>query len=108
MSEYATNLNSDHNVVHMIPVYRSKLKKSKPEKKLIRLWANESIQQLKACFDWTNWDIFEEGSLDERTTVLNDYINFCVELVIPTKEVKVYPNNKPYVTNNIKKVINLR
>lgn len=101
-------LNSDHNVVHMIPVYRTKLKKSKPEKKLIRLWSNKSIQQLKACFDWTNWDIFQEGSLDERTTVLNDYINFCVELVIPTKEIKVYPNNKPYVTKDIKEVINLR
>lgn len=35
-------------------------------------------------------------------------INFCVELVIPTKEIKVYPNNKPYVTKDIKEVIHLR
>jgi len=101
-------LNSDHNVVHMNPVYRTKFKRSKPERKMIRMWSNESVEQLRACFDWTNWEIFDEGSLDERTTVLNDYINFCVELNIPTKEIRVYPNNKPYVTKGIKEIINVR
>lgn len=101
-------LNSDHNVVHMIPVYKTKLKRSKPEKKVIRTWTNESREQLKACFDWTNWEIFREDSLDEMTRVTNDYINFCVQLVVPTKEIKIYPNNKSYVTRDIKKVINTR
>lgn len=50
----------------------------------------------------------EEGSLDERTTVINDYINFCVQLVVPTKDIKIYPNNKSYITKDIKKAINLR
>jgi len=40
--------------------------------------------------------------------VLNDYINFCVELNISTKEIRVYPNNKPYVTKGIKEMINVR
>lgn len=94
-------LNSDHNVVHMIPVYKTKLKRSKPEKKVIRTWSNESKEQLKACFDWTNWEIFQEGSLDEMTTITNDYINVCVQLVVPAKEIKIYPNNKSYVTKDI-------
>jgi len=72
------------------------------------MWSNESAEQLKACFDWTNWEIFDEGSLDERSTVLNDYINFCVELNISTKEIRVDPNNKPYVTKGIKEMINVR
>lgn len=101
-------LNSDHNIVHMIPVYKTKLKRGKPEKKVIRTWTNESREQVKACFDWTNWEVFQEGSLDEITTVINDYINFCVHLVVPTKEIKIYPNNKSYVTKDIKKVINIR
>lgn len=67
-----TILNSDHNVVHMIPVNKSKLKKSKPEKKVIRTWTNESREQLKACFDRTDWEIFSEGSMDKMTTVIND------------------------------------
>lgn len=40
--------------------------------------------------------------------MINDYINFCVQLVIPTKEITVYPNNKSYVTKDIKKVMNQR
>ncbi len=35
-------------------------------------------------------------------------IHFCVELLVPTKEITVYPNNKPYVTKDIKGVIHLR
>lgn len=44
------------------------------------------------------WKIFQEGSLDEITAVTNYYINFCVQLVVPTKEIELYPNNKPFVT----------
>lgn len=101
-------LNSDHNVIHMIPVYKTKFKRTKPEKKVIRIWTNDSKDQLRACFDWTDWSVFQEGSLDERTTVINDYINFCVQLLVPTKEIKIYPNNKLYVTKDIKRVINKR
>ena len=87
----------------MIPVYYKKLKRSKLEKKVIRTWTNESKGQLKACFDQTNWEIFQEGSRGEMTAVTNDYINFCVQLVVPTKEIKIYLNSKSYVTKVIKK-----
>ena len=92
---------SDHNVVCITPVYKSKLKRGKPVKKVVRTWTNESKEQLKACLDLTDWDTFSYGSLDEITTVTNDYINFCVELVVPTKEIQIYPNNKSYVTKDM-------
>lgn len=101
-------LNSDHNVVHMIPIYKNKFKSCKPVKKVMQNWTNGSKEQLKACFDWTNWDTFNEGSLDERSIVINDYINFCVQLVVPTKRIKIYPNYKSYVTKDIKRTINAR
>ena len=43
----------------------------------------------------TDWEIFHHGSLDVE---INDYINFGVQLVVPDKEVKMYPNNKSYIT----------
>lgn len=91
-------LTSYHNVVCMTPVYKSKLKRSKPEKKVIRTWTNESREQLKACLDCTDWDTFRDGSLDDVTTITNDYIHFCVQMVVPTKEIKIYLNNKSYAT----------
>jgi hypothetical protein len=80
-------LNSDHNVVHMIPVYKTKLKRSKPKK---RTWTNEHKEQLKPFFELTDWDTFQEGSLNETTTVTNDYIDFCLQLVVPTTEIKIF------------------
>lgn len=46
--------------------------------------------------------------MDEICTVTTDYINFCVQSVIPTKTIKVYPNNKTYITKDIKQTMNLR
>ncbi len=33
-----------------------------------------------------------------------DYIDFCV----PTKEIKIYPNNKMYISTEVKHIMNLR
>ena len=42
-----------------------------------------------------------EGTLGATCTVTTDYINFCVQSIIPTKTVKAYPNNKTYITKDI-------
>ncbi|XP_056128493.1 uncharacterized protein LOC130106414 [Rhinichthys klamathensis goyatoka] len=49
--------NSDHNVVHLIPspTYTSKLKSRKPENKVVRQWTDDSREELRACFDCTDW-----------------------------------------------------
>ena len=100
--------NSDHNVVYLVPTYKPKLKRNKPERKTIRVWSPDSIEGLKACFDCTMWEEFQQDSLDETVTVTTDYIGFCVQSVIPSKEIKIYPNNKMYVTRDVKHLMNLR
>ena len=44
--------------------------------------------------------------LNELTDTISCYINFCVECIIPQKTVKVFPNNKPWITKAVKDVIN--
>jgi hypothetical protein len=44
--------------------------------------------------------------LNELIDAVGSYINFCVESIIPLKTVKVYPNNKPWITKAVKDVIN--
>ena len=34
------------------------------------------------------------------------YINFCVDGIVPARTVRCYPNNKPWVTKDIKAVLN--
>ena len=37
---------------------------------------------------------------------MSDYINFCVDSVIPCKEIKIFANNKPWITKKVKQIIN--
>ncbi len=46
-------------------------------------------------------DVFE-GELDEQTLVISDYIQFCIDTLIPAKTIKTYPNSKPWINPQIK------
>ena len=46
------------------------------------------------------------SDLNELTSTVSSYISFCVESNIPCKDITVFPNNKPWVTKELKSVIN--
>ncbi|XP_061135712.1 dihydrofolate reductase isoform X3 [Syngnathus typhle] len=73
---------SDHCLVHLIPAYRQKLKTSKPVVRTVRKWTVESRQDLQACFDCTDWGVFEAATSDlhELTDTVASYISFCEDL----------------------------
>lgn len=98
---------SDHNVVHLIPLYKSVLKKTKPERRSVPVWSAESINCIQDCFSCTDWDVFTDAcaDLDELTETVSAYIMFCEDLVIPRKEIAIYQNNKPWVTKSVKNTI---
>ncbi|KAK3566673.1 hypothetical protein QTP86_002953 [Hemibagrus guttatus] len=60
---------SDHCLVHLLPTYRPKLKSAKPVARTVKRWTSETEQDLQACFECTDWSIFEAGAtdLDELT-----------------------------------------
>ena len=43
---------------------------------------------------------------DRRVSTIADYINFCRDTVIPVRTVRCYPNNKPWITSDIKDLLN--
>lgn len=57
-----------------------------------------------ACFELTDWLIFRRwaSSLDEYTATVIDYIRFCVELCIPARITRLYPNEKPWINSDIR------
>ena len=101
---------SDHNTIHLIPSYRQKLKTGKVESRTIKVWDTDATEQLQGCFACTSWDVITEGctDIDQITDVITSYIKFCVDSIIPTKTIKVYPNNKPWVTKEMKTYLNLK
>lgn len=64
---------SDLCLVHLIPTYRRKLKTAKPVVRTVKKWTNEAKQELQACFDSTDWSVFEAAAtnLNELTDTVN-------------------------------------
>ena len=97
---------SDHNMVHLLPKYKQKLKQTKPVVKEVRKWNQQNIEALQCCFETTNWDIFTvPDSIDATTEVITDYIKFCEDLAIPKIAVKIYPNNKPWLNKELQELL---
>ena len=99
---------ADHNTVHLVPIYKSLLKRAKCVERQVKVWNEDSTARLQGCFDCTDWDVFRNScsSLDELTDVVTSYVSFCVDTVIPVKKCKVFPNNKPWVSKQLKHVLN--
>ena len=56
------------------------------------------------CFDCPDWDTLKNtcDDLVDLTDVCCSYAVFCKDMIIPSKTVKIYPNNKPWVTRAVK------
>ena len=70
----------------------------------IKKWSDEADAKLQDCFAITDWNMFRDSShgIEEYTTSVTGFINKCIEDVIPTVTVRTYPNQKPWITGNIR------
>ncbi len=99
---------ADHNCVYLMPTYQTVLKREKVQTKEMKDWTEESVSCLQECYDCTDWDMFKEScgdDLDELTDVICSYAAFCRDMIIPCKQVRIYPNNKPWVNKSVKACI---
>ena len=98
---------SDHNVIHLLPRYRQKIKTEKPKAVEKQIWDSESTLALQSCFEVTDWEIFTSiTDPEELVDHVTSYIKFCEESMIKTKTVKVFPNNKPWLSKELKVILN--
>ena len=69
----------------------------------IKKWSDEADAKLQDCFAITDWNMFLDSSdgIEEYTTSVTGSINKCIEDVVPTVTVRTYPNQKPWITDNI-------
>lgn len=75
---------SDHNVIHLLPKNKARIKQEKPVVKEIKQWSDACNDRLWHCFDDTDWDFFffffdnctDANELSETITL---YIQFLWE-----------------------------
>ncbi|KAK0142184.1 RNA polymerase I-specific transcription initiation factor RRN3 [Merluccius polli] len=99
---------SYHNSVYLMPVYKPSFRRSEHKERTVKMWSEDSISSLQACFECTEWDCFRDSTdnIDKLVDTVLSYITFCVDSVIPTRNSVHFPNNKPWVTKELKYVIN--
>lgn len=96
-------------MVHLIPAYRQKLKLCKPAVRTSKQWTSEAIEELRACMDCTDWDMFTTATnsldelMDELTEAVTSYISFCEDCCIPTLT-RVNFNNKPWFSAKLRRL----
>ncbi len=97
---------SDHCLVHLLPAYRQKLKSSKPILRTVKRWTAEAEQDLQACFELTDWSVFEAAAtdLDELTDTVTSYISFCEDMCVPTRTYLTFNNDKPWFSTKLKQL----
>ena len=95
-------IRSDHNCILLLPTYLCILKTEKPVKILVKQWECDSTEQLQNCFDTTDWNILYSDDVNECVETVSSYIQFCENNIVHSKEVTCYPNNKPWLTKELK------
>lgn len=58
----------------------------------------------------SDWEVLcgahDEKDIDSLTCCITDYIHFCVESIVPTRTVRCFSNNKPWVNPELKALLN--
>lgn len=93
---------SDHMSLFLIPAYTPIRKRIPTTVKTIRTWPADASLQLQDCFKSTNWDVFEHLNLEQYTTAVLAYIRFCMDCVTVEKRIRIYPNKKPWINNEVR------
>ena len=99
---------SDHMSVLLIPAYTPKRRSAPVTIKMVKTWPEGAMEQLKDCFETTDWSIFENTDLEQYTAAVLGYIKHCIDSVTVDKRVRTYPNTKPWMTKTVKGLLKER
>uniref|UniRef100_A0A669EKF5 Reverse transcriptase domain-containing protein n=1 Tax=Oreochromis niloticus TaxID=8128 RepID=A0A669EKF5_ORENI len=101
---------SDHRSILLLPAYRQKLKQEAPTLRAVHRWSDQSESTLRDCFDHADWEMFHVAAndIDEYTDSVCGFIRKCVEDVIPSRTLKSFPNQKPWINGDVRTALAAR
>ena len=76
--------------------------------KTVAAWPEGASQQLQDCFERTDWGVFEHQDLEVFTDSVLCYIKYCIDAVTVDKCVRVHPNEKPWMTRGVQRLLRER
>ena len=96
---------SDHSAILLKSIYVTKHKLRKPTKTTKQIWDDAAIEKVNTELETTDWDIFITDDLEQSVEHITDYINHIISSSVQTITVKIYANNRPWLTPSIRKLI---
>uniref|UniRef100_UPI0037E88240 NLR family CARD domain-containing protein 3-like n=1 Tax=Semicossyphus pulcher TaxID=241346 RepID=UPI0037E88240 len=87
---------------------RRRRRKTAIPTKTVKVWPDGASLQLQDCFKRTSWDIFEHPDLGVFTDSVLCYIKNCIDTVTVDKRIQVYPNQKPWMTREVQRLLKER
>ena len=99
---------SDHLSLFRTPAYRPLIVKTKPSVRNIKTWPEDAAAQLQDCFERTQWDLFANQDITDYTSTVMFYIRNCINNVTIDRDVRCYPNSKPWMTSAVRKLLRER
>lgn len=87
---------ADHNLILLQPHYKPGVKRLLATTCSFRKWTHEADHALRDCFETTDWDVLQRSNsenIEEVVDCTTDYINFCMDTVVPVRTVCCYANN---------------
>jgi len=102
---------SDHDLVRLTPRYVPLVKRLPVTTRTVRRWSLEANDALQDCFESTDWDVLcgpHGEDINSMTDCITEYIKFCEHTTIPSRTVRCFPNNKPWITRDLKALLNMK
>ena len=99
---------SDHLSLLLIPAYAPLRKCTPINTKTVTTWPDGASQQLQDCLDRTNWEVFSDHDLETFTGSVLGYIQHCIATVTVERQIRVYPNQKPWLTREVQRLLRER
>ena len=91
---------SDHKATFLIIPFDCEIKTSYT--RLIWLYKKANFENLKYKLSTQNWDCLTEGSIEEACTTFTNIFLDMVKTCIPSKEITVRPDDKPWYDHEIR------
>ncbi len=69
---------------------------------------SDALFKLQDCFKQTDWDLFVHQELETFTGTVLDYIKFCIGNVTVDKNIRAFPNQKPWMISQVRTLLRAR
>eukprot|EP00061_Rhincodon_typus_P014684 g41868.t1 len=101
---------SDHDAVFLLLAYKQKLKHEDSVQKVLHCWSMAVKELLWVCLKSVDWSMLKNSPAnpDEYARVITNFISKCVEDCVPKKSIRMYPNWKPWMNQEIHCLLKIR